>query len=179
MAVARASMIVAMTPKRVIGTGNKLPWHLPADLKFFRDTTRGHAVIMGRKTFESIGRALPERVNIVVSAAGFAAPEGVTVVSSLEAAWRAVQERAPGDVEPFVLGGARLYAEALRADGLARGPLQGFLGRVYVTLVEATLEGDAWFPELDASWRRTKDEPRAADEKNAYAMRFQVYEKHS
>ncbi len=164
-AIGLASAIVAMTPDRVIGVGNALPWHLPADMKHFRDRTRGHAVIMGRKTYESIGRPLPERLNIVVSRGGFTAPEGVLVVRSLAEAMAS----AGADSEPFIIGGGQIYAEAF----------QGFLKRIYVTLVETHLRGDAHFPPLPAGWELVSDEPRAADEKNAFAMRFQVYEKHS
>ncbi len=179
MGEVRASLIVAMTPARVIGVGNKLPWHLPADLKYFRDRTRGHAIIMGRRTYESIGRPLPDRTNIVVSGAGYlGAPPEVAVVPSLEAAWQSVRERAPQDTEPFVLGGARIYAAALAADQRP-GVLEGFLGRIYITMVEADVAGDAWFPELGNQWQLKSEEFRSADEKNVHALRFQVYEKYS
>ena len=141
------SLVAALARNRVIGAGNRLPWHLPEDLKRFKRLTTGAPVIMGRKTHESIGKPLPGRRNIVVTRQPGASWHGCEVVHSLEAALAAAGD-AP---EAFVIGGAELYALALpRAD------------RMYLTLVDADHAGDAWFPEFDpADWRETAREPGA------------------
>jgi dihydrofolate reductase len=129
------SLIVAMARNRVIGRGNALPWHLPADLRRFRDLTMGHPVIMGRKTFESIGGPLPGRQTIVVTRQERYAAPGCVVVHSLAAAFAA----ADCADEVFICGGGELYREAL--------PL---VGRIYLTVVELEVAGDTFFPELPA-----------------------------
>jgi dihydrofolate reductase len=141
------SLIVAMDRDRVIGAGGRLPWHIPEDLKRFRQLTLGHHVIMGRKTWQSIGRALPGRTNIVLTRQpGFRA-EGVQVVSSLEDALRL----AAGDAEVFVIGGGELYAQAL--------PLAD---RLYITEVRGEFAGDTWFPEPPAgAWQEVSREHHA------------------
>ena len=133
------SLVVAMARNRVIGSGNRLPWHLPEDLKRFRRLTMGAPVIMGRRTYESIGRALPGRRNMVVTRQRGLAWEGCTTAHSLDDALVLAADAA----EAFVIGGAQLYHLALpRAD------------RIYLTLIDADYDGDAHFPELDAaSWR--------------------------
>ncbi len=154
----RKSLIVAMSNNRVIGANNTLPWHLPADLKHFRGLTMGHPIIMGRKTHESIGKPLPGRQNIVVTAnRDFSAP-GCDVVPSLHAAIQAC-----GNAEEiFFIGGNTLYQQAL--------PLTE---RIYLTQVDCVIEGDTFFPLLDMkTWREVASEARPADEKNAYACRF-------
>ena len=159
----RRSLIVARARNGAIGLANAMPWHLPADLAHFKRTTLGHPVIMGRRTWESIGRALPGRKNIVVSRTpGFRA-EGAQVVGSLEEAWRAAE----GAEEAFVIGGARLYAEALpEAD------------RIYLTDVMAEVEGDTFFPRLDPrEWRETLLAEQPADGRNAFALRFLLLER--
>jgi dihydrofolate reductase len=153
------SLIVAMAKNRVIGHDNKMPWHLPAELAYFKRITTGHPIIMGRKTFESIGRPLPGRRNIVVSRnANFHAP-GIEVTNSLENALALC-----ADENPFVIGGASLYAEALK---LAE--------RLYVTEIEAELVGDTFFPLIDSSvWQEESREVRTKDEKNIYELQFVV-----
>ena len=156
------SLVVAMARNRVIGAGGRLPWHLPADLKRFKEITMGRPVIMGRKTFESIGKPLPGRVNIVVTRRrGWSAP-GCRAAGTLEEAIAAA-----GAGEVFVIGGGELYAAALpRAD------------RLYVTEVDAEVPGDTHFPEVDLSrWRLVEETVREPDEKNAYRCRFRVYER--
>jgi dihydrofolate reductase len=141
------SLIVAMDRNRVIGTRGRLPWHIPEDLKRFRRLTLGHHVVMGRKTWESIGRALPGRTNIVVTRDRSFAAEGVLVAHSLEAALAL----AVGDAEVFVIGGGELYAQAL--------PLAD---RLYVTEVHGDFAGDTRFPEPPAgAWREVSREHRA------------------
>lgn len=160
---ATISFIVAMSENRVIGRDNGLPWKLPADLRHFKRTTMGKSVLMGRRTFESIGRALPGRRNIVVSATqGFEAP-GCETATSIDQALALVA----GDAEIMVIGGASFYEQLLpKAD------------RIYLTLVHATLEGDAWFPPLDpGQWREIRREDHAADERNDYPYSFLVYER--
>jgi len=145
----RIAMIAAMARNRVIGRDNKLPWHLPEDLKYFRAVTWGKPIIMGRKTFESLGRPLPGRTNIVVSGqAGLSLP-GTTLVSSIEAALSAASSQAILDNvdEIMVIGGDRIY-----------GQLLPHAERLYLTLVDAEPEGDAWFPEFDDELWKLVDE---------------------
>ena len=162
----RLSLIVAMAKNRVIGKENKMPWHLPADFAYYKKTTTGHPVIMGRKTFESIGRPLPARRNIVISRNANFGANGIEVVSSLDAAIKACANRNTHE-EAFVIGGASLYSEALaRAD------------RIFMTEVDATPEGDTFFPLLNMKqWRELSRCRYPADEKNAYAMQFAVLER--
>ena len=152
------SFVVAVARNGVIGHTNGLPWRLPADLAFFKRLTMGHPVIMGRLTYQSIGKALPGRLNIVVTRTpGFEAP-GATVVDSLDAAYRAAGDAA----EVFVIGGARIYAAALpTAD------------RIYLTEVQSEIVGDTLFPAFDRSaWRETELERHGRDERHAHPMRI-------
>lgn len=137
------SLIVAVAANGVIGAANRLPWHLPADLRYFKATTLGRPVIMGRRTFESIGRPLPGRVNIVVTRSPERGVPGCVTADSLAAAYAAA-----GGGEVFVIGGAALFAEALpHAD------------RLYVTEIHAPFDGDVRFPDVDRGrWRETARE---------------------
>jgi dihydrofolate reductase len=152
-----------MARNGVIGAKGAIPWHLPNELKRFRSITMGHHLIMGRRTWESIGRPLPGRTSVVVTRQrGYRAP-GVVIAHSLDEAIA----RCGGDDEIFVIGGAELYAQAL-----ARAT------RLYRTLVEADVEGDTWMPELDGSgWRETASESFAADERHAHPYRCSVHER--
>lgn len=145
------ALIAAVAENGCIGNGNKLPWYLPEDLKFFKRVTTGKPVIMGRHTFESLGRPLPNRTNIVVTRnTGYTAPEGVRVVASLEAAIRVAEAVAHVDGldEIMVIGGAQIYAEAL--------PL---VQRMYLTEVRKAVAGDAFFPAWErAEWREVARE---------------------
>lgn len=156
----RVGVIAAMSRNRVIGREGGLPWHLPADLKAFKAATLGKPVIMGRRTWDSIGKALPGRLNIVVSRnPGFDAP-GITACRSLDAALQAAAASGAGEV--MIIGGASLYKQAL--------PLAW---EMLLTIVDADLEGDTFFPPYDASrWLETGREHRAADEQNEHAMDF-------
>ncbi len=143
------SLIAAMARNRCIGAANKLPWSLPEDLKHFRAVTSGHPVVMGRKTFESIGRVLPNRENVIVSRRFGLAVPGATVVGSLEEALG----RFGAQQEIFVIGGAEIYRQALPQ-----------AGRLYLTLIGHDVEGDAFFPEWAASdfrevFREERHEP--------------------
>jgi dihydrofolate reductase len=154
----RVTAVVAATENHVIGRDNGMPWHLPADLAHFKALTLGHPVLMGRKTFEAIGKPLPGRRNLVLSRAGFTAPAGVEVVASLEEAFARVADLP----ELMIIGGATLYAQAL--------PLTS---TVHLTRLHFTSDGDAFFPELPATqWREVSRVRREADERNACAMSF-------
>ncbi len=154
----RISIIVAMAENRVIGNQNRLPWHLPADLQHFKRTTMGKPILMGRKTWESLGRALPGRTNIVITRNSDYVADGGVVVHSMQEALRAA-----GDAEEvMIIGGAECYRQALpQADTL------------YLTLVEGEFAGDALFPELAAAeWREVASESHEADDRNPHAYRF-------
>jgi dihydrofolate reductase len=140
------AILVAVAENGAIGRGNALPWHLPDDLKRFKALTLGHVVLMGRRTHESIGRLLPGRTNVVVATSGIETP-GVIVTNSLQAALALPQVVA--DPLPFVIGGARLYTEALPQ-----------ATHLYITKVPLTVEGDVFFPPIDWSqWAVQSDEP--------------------
>lgn len=164
----RLALICAMARNRVIGRGNTLPWHLPADMKHFRELTTGHVLLMGRKTFESLGRPLPNRTNIVITGQRAFAAEGALVAHSLNQALAiAATHVAPGKPEVFVIGGETLYAQLLpHAD------------RLYITLVETEVDGDAWFPQFDpGAWQEREHRVHRADDKNPYTCVFQVLER--
>lgn len=156
-------MIVAHADDRVIGKDNDMPWHLPADLAYFKKTTLGKPVIMGRKTYESIGRPLPGRLNIVISRDASYQAEGVTTVLSVDKALEVA-----GDVEEImVIGGGAIYAHCLdKAD------------RLYITHIKAKVDGDTTFPAYDLQfWNKVSSELRPADDKNLYDLDFCVYER--
>lgn len=157
------SLIAAMDRNRLIGNKNQLPWHLPADFAHFKSVTMGKPIIMGRKTFESIGRPLPGRSNIVLSRNPDIHYDGVVNVSSFD---EAIAEAGAAQ-EVMVIGGSSIYEMVLpRAD------------RLYLTCVDAEFEGDAWFPEIDEKrWQETENKLRQADEKNRYDCRFITLEK--
>lgn len=162
----KLSLLAALSTNNVIGRNNDVPWHLSTDLKFLKSKTMGHHVIMGRKTYESVGRPLPGRTNVVITRQEGYAPEGVTVVHSLEDAIHLAE--GSGDDEVFVLGGAEIYAQAMhRAD------------RMYLTRVHAEVEGDTWFPDFDdvSEWHLVDAEHFDADEKNEYPFSFLRYER--
>ena len=157
------SFLVAMDDHRVIGKDNQLPWHLPADLAHFKQTTSGHPIIMGRKTFASIGRALPNRQNIVITRDRAFQHDGIIVVHSLAEALAAAHPTG----EIFIIGGAQIYAEAL--------PMAD---KIYLTLVKINIAGDTFFPAFnDAEWDLVAREANAADEKNPYDYDFLTYAK--
>lgn len=162
------SLIAALGENRVIGVDNSMPWHLPGDFKYFKATTLGKPIIMGRKTWDSLGRPLPGRLNIVVSRQTDLALEGAEVFPSLDAAVQRAEEwaKAQGADELMLIGGAQLYAQGLeQAD------------RLYLTRVALSPEGDAWFPEFDLNqWKLVSNiENPAEGDKPAY--NFEVWEK--
>ena len=156
------SVIVAVSHNNVIGRDNQLPWRLPADLQYFKRVTTGHHIILGRKNYQSIGRPLPNRVNLVLSRdAAFVAP-GCVVVPSLEVALQHAKEA--GETECFIIGGAQVYAEAL--------PLAS---RLYLTRVDADVEGDVKMPALGEGWHEEWSESHEADERNVFAYSFKRF----
>ncbi|MGY0616561.1 type 3 dihydrofolate reductase [Vibrio sp. FJH11] len=156
------SMIAAMADNRIIGKDNQMPWHLPADFVWFKRCTMGKPVVMGRKTYESIGRPLPGRLNIVISRDDALNIEGVETVTSIEQALEVA-----GDVEEvMIIGGGSIYETCL--------PMAN---KLYVTHIEAAIDGDTQFPDWGSEFRETYSEAYKADEKNAYNMRFTVLEK--
>jgi dihydrofolate reductase len=164
----KISLIVAMGENRVIGGSGHIPWHLPADFKHFKDLTMGHPIVMGRKTFESIGKPLPGRTNIVITRDASYRYDGVVTVTSPDAALAAATA-APGGNEMFVIGGAEIYKLFLsRAD------------RIYLTQVHGAFEGDVFFPELGpGEWQLANSEEHKKDEKNPFDFAYLVYERKS
>ena len=159
------SLIVAMDEKRGIGKAGKLPWRLSSDLKRFRELTMGHHIIVGRKTFESIGKALPGRQMIVVTHNASFKPDGCLVTGSVQAALDLAQER--GETEVFVIGGAEIYTQTLEE-----------ANRVYLTQVHAEVDADTFFPELKHdSWTETQSAFQPAGDKNQYAFTFKLLER--
>jgi dihydrofolate reductase len=159
--MAHLTIIVATDTQRGIGINNRLPWHLPEDLAFFKRTTSGHPIIMGRKTFDSIGRPLPNRRNIVITRNPDWRHDGVEAVTSLEAAAKLV-----GDTEAFIIGGAQIYVEALpRVD------------RLIVTEIGKAFNCDAFFPQIDPlQWKEVSRE-RYHSEQNGFDFAFITYNK--
>ena len=156
------SIIVAASENNVIGRQGDLPWRLSDDLKRFKAITMGKPIVMGRKTYESIGRPLPGRQNIVITRQQGYVAEGCDVVATVEQA----VEVANGAEEIMVIGGSEIYALFLPA-----------AERLYLTRVHAEVDGDAFFPTPGDDWDLVSDEPYAADEKNEYDVSFQVYER--
>lgn len=159
----RLSIIVAMSRNRVIGRDGGLPWKLSADLQRFKKLTMGHPIIMGRKTFDSIGRILPGRTSIVISRQPSYHLDGALTARSLQ---EAIQAAGNAD-EVFVIGGGEVYSQAL--------PLAD---RLYVTAVQTDSQGDTFFPELDGTqWRLVEETTHPADAKNSFPLRFLVFDR--
>lgn len=160
------SIIVAQSSNRVIGKNNKLMWHLPADLRYFKRTTSGHCVIMGRKTHESIGMLLPGRTNIVISRqADYQPLPGAKLAQSLQQALDMARDL--GEQEAFVIGGGEIYQETM--------PLAD---RLYVTEVQDTFNGDTFFPEISPQeWEEVSRFDMKADKANIFPYAFVVYQR--
>jgi dihydrofolate reductase len=159
------SLLVATDENNVIGKDNKLPWHLPNDLKYFKNLTWGMPILMGRKTFDSIGKALPGRKSIVITRNKDWKHENVEVVHSIE---EAINSAKADDIkEIFVIGGAEIFSSSFNnAD------------RIYLTRIHHQFEGDVFFPELPANeWALIQNKFCHADDKNAYSHTFQVWDK--
>lgn len=163
-------IIVAIADNNAIGRDNALLWHISEDMKFFRKTTTGSPVIMGRKTFESIGRPLPKRLNIIISRSGYQAPEGVLVASSLEEAYRFADESISCDTVSgcFVIGGGQIYARAMET-----------ADRLIVTHVRTVIEdADTFFPQIDPLvWKVAERSERMHDEESGFDFEFVTYER--
>jgi dihydrofolate reductase len=159
------SAIVAVAHDHVIGSGNQIPWYLPADLAYFKRTTLDHPIIMGRNTYHSIGRPLPKRTNIVVTRDPYFSAEGVLVAHHLEEAYELALDT--GTEEAFIIGGGQIYEQSA-ADW----------DKVYITEVDLEVPGEVRFPVLDiAAWRVLLHEAHKADEKNEYDYIFRVLER--
>ena len=157
----KVSLIAALSENRVIGKGNSLPWHIPEDLKHFKEVTSGHPVIMGRKTFESIGRLLPKRLNIVISRDKSYVVEGATMTHSLEETIAIAGNYDKKEI--FVIGGGQIFEQSInRAD------------RLYLTIVHTDIEGDAFFPDF-SSFTKIVDERKG--ETDTYRYTFLTLEK--
>jgi len=160
------SFIAAIDENNAIGKGNQLPWHLPEDLKFFKRTTLGKPVLMGRKSYESLGKPLPGRLNIVISKQDLQLPEGVLLYNDLQTAIERLQQE-PTD-EGFIIGGGQIFTQAM-----------GLADKMYLTRVHTVIEGaDAFFPEIDHThWKMIHEQAHRADEKHKYDFTFQQYER--
>lgn len=157
----RLSIIAAMAKNRVIGINNTLPWRLPEDLKHFKALTIGHHILMGRKTFDSLGRPLPGRTSVVITRSKDLRLPGCIVANSIEDAIAACNQ----DNEVFIIGGAELYLQAL-----------DFADRIYLTEIQTEFEGDAWFPEFDRKlWQENERRPGISE--NGLGYEFVVYDK--
>ncbi|MGV3591125.1 MAG: type 3 dihydrofolate reductase [Gammaproteobacteria bacterium] len=165
----KVSLIVAMSQNRVIGRENQMPWHLPDELQYFKRVTMGKPVLMGRNTFESIGKPLPGRPNIVITRNTDYEVDGISVVNSVEDALDLAEQLTEHDAnaEAMVIGGAQIFAATFpRADLL------------YLTIVQAEVEGDVFFPEFPAEeWRLVSREERDANERNPYPYSVLVLER--
>lgn len=156
------TQVVAISENHVIGKDNKLLWHLPNDLKHFKDITTGHTIIMGRKTYESVGKPLPRRRNIIITRQAINI-EGCEVVNSIEAALALCKD----EPEVFIVGGAEIYRQSLH-----------LTDRIYLTIIHRKFDGDSFFPELDKQeWKEALREDHQPDEKNMLPYSFITLER--
>ena len=165
----KVSLIVAISENGVIGKDNDLIWHFPKDMKFFKDTTLGHHVIMGRKNFESIPHKyspLPGRINVVITRKADYKAVGCKVVNTLEQALEIARQN--GDKEPFIIGGGQIYKLALEAN---------LVDKIYLTKIHHHFEGDTFFPELNSDWKELTKLENKADEKHKYNYDFITLER--
>ncbi len=159
------SAIVAVAENHVIGYNNRIPWHLPADLKFFKRTTLHHHIIMGRKTFLSIGKPLPQRTNIIVTSNPAFSAAGIWIAHSIAQALN--MAKAHGETEAFIIGGSQIFQQSMH-----------WWHRLYLTEVKANPQGDIWLPPIDFSqWHLIQSEAHKADEKNQYDYCFKIFER--
>lgn len=157
------TLIAAMAKNRVIGKDNQLIWHFPEDLKHFKRLTSGHHVVMGRKTFESVGRPLPNRTNIIVTRQANYKAEGCLIAHSLDEAIALVEN----DAQPFIVGGAEIYKQALE---IAK--------TIELTIIDGEYDGDSFFPEFDMNiWKLARGEKKEADDKHIHPYEFLTYKK--
>lgn len=158
------TIVVAMGKNREIGADNQLLWHLPKDLKHFKELTSGHPIIMGRKTYESIGKPLPNRTNIVISRKNDWFEEGILIVGSIKEALKFAKKI---DENVFILGGGTIYEQTI-----------DLADQLEVTLVDAELKADTFFPKIDEKkWLKTNETTHKKDEKNQFDFSFQTFER--
>jgi dihydrofolate reductase len=161
------STIVATAKNNVIGKDNDIPWYLPADLKYFKKTTLNHHIIMGRNCYESIGKPLPKRTNMVLTRNPFYIVSNCYVLHSLEEALQIAEEN--GEEEAFIIGGAQIYELGMK-----------YSNKLYLTEVDLEVEGDIIFPKLNMDeWELLSEEAHQADEKNEHNYTFKIFQKRS
>ena len=161
----KISAIVAVSKGNVIGKDNDIPWYLPADFRYFKKVTMGHNILMGRKCFESIGKPLPKRTNIVITRNPFFLSAGVLIFNSIEEGIEAA--RANGEEELFIIGGGIIYEQTAH-----------LWDTLYLTEVDLEVQGDVFFPEVKSEeWDLVSSEHHSSDEKNEYNYTFKVYER--
>lgn len=156
-----------MARNRVIGKDNQIPWHLPGDLRFFKQTTLGHHVLMGRKNYASMGRPLPKRTNVVITRDPYFISTGCIIVHSIADALQVAHDN--GEEEAFIIGGGEIYAQSI-----------DLLDRIYLTTINLEAEGDVFFPDFDrAEWQVVKSESFAANDRDPYDYVIEVFERAS
>lgn len=161
----KVSCIVATANNNVIGKDNDIPWYLPADLKYFKKTTLNHHIIMGRNCFESIGRALPKRTNVIVTRDMFYTVSNCLIAHSIGEALSIAEEN--GEEEAFIIGGGQIYEQSI-----------DLCDKLYLTQVDLDVDGDVFFPKLDMSqWKLSKKQDCKKDDKNEYDYSFQQYDR--
>ena len=159
------SHIVAASENNVIGAQNELPWHLPNDFKYFKNKTWGMPVIMGRKTYESLKKALPGRINVVVTNDKTFNADNAFVSGNIDAAIKKAKESDAKEI--FIIGGGEIFKQTM-----------GLVSRIYITRVHTTVEGDTFYPEIDkGKWTKISSRPFSADEKNDHSYTFEVWER--
>lgn len=159
------SFVVTMDQNRVIGFNNDMPWHLPNDLRHFKNITTGHTIVMGRKTFDSIGRVLPNRKHIVLTRSEQSFPEEVEVVRNTDEILQYAKDHEAEEI--FIIGGGELFKQ-----------MMPYVDKMYITLIEESFEGDVFFPEFDESeWELIEKEKGEKDERNPYNYYFLTYER--
>jgi len=161
----KISCIVATAKNNVIGKNNEIPWHLPADLKYFKKVTTGHHIIMGRNCFESIGRALPKRTNVIITRDMFYTVSNCLIAHSIGEALSIAE--ANSEEEAFIIGGGQIYEQTI-----------DIWDKLYLTEVDLDVEGDVFFPQIDMSeWKLSKKQDCTKDEKNLHNYSFRQYER--
>ena len=159
------SAIVAVSRNGVIGKDNQIPWYLPEDLKFFKRTTLDHHILMGRKNYQSIGKPLPKRTNVVITRDPYFVSTGCVVVHSIEEALQVAHDN--GETEAFIIGGGEIYKQAMP-----------YVQKLYISEVDVEVEGDVFFPEIDKSeWDVVSEEHFPFNERNAFSFTVRVYER--
>ena len=167
MILPRLSILVAMARNRVIGQNNTLPWHLPADLRHFKSLTMGKTIVMGRKTYQSIGRPLPGRANIIITRQTSYEVPGAVVVNSIEDALKVCRETSVHDSEIFIIGGEKLFRQTIK-----------ICQRMYITEIQRDFEGDTFFPEFNPNdWEETQRDKHFSDDDNRMEYHFVILDR--